>query len=78
MGQKVQPNGIRLGIVKDWNAKWYANSKTYAQTLASDLRIREFLTKKLSNAAVSKIAIDRPAQKLERNHFYSTPWNCYR
>ena len=64
MGQKVHPNGIRLGIVKDWSAKWYANSGNYAQTLASDLKIREFLTKKLSNAAVSKIAIDRPAQNL--------------
>ena len=58
MGQKVQPNGIRLGIVKDWNAKWFANKGAYAQTLASDLRIREFLRKRLSNAAVSKIAID--------------------
>jgi small subunit ribosomal protein S3 len=73
MGQKVQPNGIRLGIVKDWNAKWYASSKNYADTLASDIRIREYLTKKLSNAAVSKIAIDRPAQNLNVTIFTARP-----
>ena len=73
MGQKVHPNGIRLGIVKDWSAKWYANSGNYAQTLASDLKIREFLTKKLSNAAVSKIAIDRPAQNLNVTIFTARP-----
>ena len=64
MGQKVQPNGIRLGIVKDWNAKWYASSSSYADTLASDLRIREFLRKRLAGASVSKIIIDRPAQNI--------------
>ncbi len=63
MGQKVQPNGIRLGIVKDWNAKWYA-SRNYADMLACDLKIREFLRKRLANASVSKIIIDRPAQNM--------------
>ncbi len=73
MGQKVQPNGIRLGIVKDWNAKWYANSSNYAKILASDLKIRAYLTKKLSNAAVSRIAIDRPAQNLNVTIFTARP-----
>ena len=73
MGQKVQPNGIRLGIVKDWNAKWYANSNSYAATLASDIKIREYLTSKLSNAAVSKIAIDRPAQNLNVTIYTARP-----
>ena len=73
MGQKVQPNGIRLGIVKDWNAKWYANSNSYAATLASDIKIREYLTNKLSNAAVSKIAIDRPAQNLNVTIYTARP-----
>ena len=73
MGQKVHPNGIRLGIVRDWNAKWYASNANYAQTLASDIKIREFLTKKLSNAAVSKIAIDRPAQNLNVTIYTARP-----
>jgi len=73
MGQKVQPNGIRLGIVKDWNAKWFANKGAYAETLASDLKIREFLGKRLANAAVSKIAIDRPAQNLNVTIYTARP-----
>ena len=64
MGQKVHPNGMRLGISKDWNTKWYASKKDYASTLESDLRLREFIIKRLGNAAVSKIMIDRPAQNL--------------
>ncbi len=73
MGQKVQPTGIRLGIVKDWNAKWYANSGNYAATLASDLKIRTFLKKRLANAAVSRITIDRPAQNLNVTIFTARP-----
>ena len=64
MGQKVQPNGIRLGIVKDWNAKWYANNSDYAEKLASDLKVREFLNKKLAGAAVSNIVIERPSENM--------------
>lgn len=60
MGQKVNPIGIRLGIVQDWNSKWYA-SKNYAQLLNQDINLRKFLKKKLSGAAVSKIKIERPA-----------------
>ena len=78
MGQKVHPNGIRLGIVKEWNAKWYANKSTYAATLASDLKIREFISRRLSNAAVSKIVIDRPAQNLNITIFTARPGNRYR
>jgi small subunit ribosomal protein S3 len=61
MGQKVHPTGIRLGIVKDWTSKWYADSKHYADLLNNDLMVREFLKKKLSQASVSRIQIDRPA-----------------
>lgn len=60
MGQKVHPTGIRLGIVKDWNSKWYA-SKNYAQLLNQDINLRKDLKKKLMAAAVSKIQIERPA-----------------
>lgn len=61
MGQKVHPIGIRLGIVKDWTSKWYADSKNYANYLYTDLKVREFLRKKLAAASVSAIQIERPA-----------------
>ncbi len=61
MGQKVHPTGIRLGIVKDWTSKWYADSKHYAKLLNNDLEVREYLKKRLSQASVSRIQIDRPA-----------------
>lgn len=62
MGQKVNPTGIRLGIIRDWNSKWYADSKDYASYLYTDLKVREFLRKKLANASVSRIQIERPAR----------------
>ncbi len=62
MGQKVHPTGIRLGIVKDWTSKWYADSKDYADFLYMDLQVRDFLKKKLSQASVSRIQIERPAR----------------
>ena len=61
MGQKVHPTGMRLGIVKDWTSKWYADSKHYADYLNSDLAVRDFLKKKLHQASVSRIQIDRTA-----------------
>lgn len=62
MGQKVHPNGIRLGIVKEHNSKWYAEGAAFADNLNGDLKVREFLRKKLAHASVSKIVIERPAQ----------------
>ena len=61
MGQKVHPVGIRLGIVKDWTSKWYADSKDFADLLNNDLEVRDYLKKRLSQASVSRIQIDRPA-----------------
>jgi len=61
MGQKVHPTGIRLGIVKDWTSTWYADTGDYADYLNSDLKVREFLKKKLAHASVSRIQIERPA-----------------
>jgi small subunit ribosomal protein S3 len=62
MGHKVHPTGIRLGIAKDWNSKWYANKGEYAVYLAADLKVREMLRKKLAAAGISKIQIERPAK----------------
>lgn len=61
MGQKVNPTGFRLGISVDWNSKWYADSRSYAKYLNSDIKVRDFLRKKLATASVSKIKIERPA-----------------
>lgn len=61
MGQKVHPIGIRLGIIKDWTSTWYADSKDYADYLHADIKVREYICKKLSNASVSRIQIERPA-----------------
>ena len=62
MGQKVHPTGFRLGIATDWTSKWYADSADFADFLDEDLKIREFLKKKLAQAAVSRIQISRPAK----------------
>jgi small subunit ribosomal protein S3 len=62
MGQKVHPTGIRLGIVKDWSSKWYASSKDYANYLNTDLKVRSFIKKKLAQASVSEVRIERPAR----------------
>jgi small subunit ribosomal protein S3 len=62
MGQKVHPTGIRLGIVKDHTSVWYADSRSYAKRLVADLEVRKFIQKKLDNASVSRIVIERPAQ----------------
>ncbi len=60
MGQKVHPTGIRLGIVKDWTSRWYANSQNYPVFLLQDLKVREYIQKKLAHASVSRIQINRP------------------
>ena len=64
MGQKVQPNGLRLGIIRDWNARWYAGKHDYAKNLAQDMQVRNYMKKRLANAAVSRITIERPAQNI--------------
>jgi len=61
MGQKVHPTGIRLGIVKDWTSRWYANSQNYPVFLLQDLKVRDYIKSKLAHASVSRIQINRPA-----------------
>jgi len=61
MGQKVHPIGIRLGIVKDWTSKWYADSKNFANFLNLDLKVRDYIKNALKNASVSRVQIERPA-----------------
>lgn len=61
MGQKVHPTGIRLGYIKDWTSRWYASSKDYSAFLFNDLKVREFLKRKLGHASISRVQINRPA-----------------
>jgi small subunit ribosomal protein S3 len=62
MGQKVHPTGIRLGIIRDHNSIWYADTKNYAKNLITDLKARRFVEKKLAHASVARVVIERPAQ----------------
>ena len=73
MGQKVHPTGIRLGIVKKHTSVWYAEGKDYAQYLLADLEVREFIKKKLANASVSRVEIERSAQTAKLTIFTARP-----
>jgi small subunit ribosomal protein S3 len=73
MGHKVHPTGIRLGISKDWNSKWFANKRLYAEYLVADLKVREMLRKKLAQAGISKILIERPAKTARVTIFSARP-----
>lgn len=73
MGQKVNPVGIRLGIVKDWSSRWYASAKEFSDTLCADLKVRDFLRKKLAQAGISRIQIDRPARNAKVTIYTARP-----
>jgi small subunit ribosomal protein S3 len=64
MGQKVNPLGIRLGITRDWSSKWYASKKQFPLLVHTDFRVREFLKRKLQDASVSRVQIERAAKKV--------------
>lgn len=73
MGQKVNPIGIRLGIVKDWTSTWYADPKKYADYLNSDINLREYLFKKYAAASISRIQIERPAKNARVTIYAAKP-----
>jgi len=73
MGQKVNPTGMRLGIVKEHTSVWYADKQTYAEYLLNDLQVRSFLRERLSQASVSRIEIERPAQTARVSIFTARP-----
>ena len=73
MGQKVNPNGLRLGVNKDWKSKWYAEKSDYVTKLNNDIKIREFLVKELADAAVSDIIIERKAERIDVKIFTAKP-----
>ncbi|AWZ49531.1 30S ribosomal protein S3 [Hathewaya limosa] len=73
MGQKVHPHGIRVGVIKDWDSKWYADKKNFADYLVEDNAIREFVKEKHYNAGISKIEVERTAKKVKLNIFTAKP-----
>lgn len=64
MGQKVDPRGLRLGIVRDWDAKWYAGKKDFSNLLLEDVKIRDYIKSKLLAAGISRIHIERTANRV--------------
>ncbi|MBY0754762.1 30S ribosomal protein S3 [Clostridium sardiniense] len=73
MGQKVHPHGLRVGVIKGWDAKWYANKKDFADNLIEDNKIREFVKKELFSAGISKIEIERAAKRVKLNIYTAKP-----
>ena len=65
MGQKVNPNGLRLGINKDWEAKWYSNKKDFSKYLDKDIKLRKYIEENLKNAGIAKVEIERNAKRCE-------------
>jgi small subunit ribosomal protein S3 len=73
MGQKMHPHGLRVGIIKDWSSKWYANSKNFSDYLIEDQKIREYVKKKLFVSGISKIEIERTAKFVKVNVYTAKP-----
>jgi len=73
MGQKVNPHGLRIGIIKDWDTKWYAGSKDYGALLVEDFKIRKYIKKKLYIAGIARIEIERAANKIKLNLHTAKP-----
>ena len=73
MGQKINPVGFRLAVSRNWSSRWYANSRTFAPMLAEDIKVREFLKKKLAHASVGRVLIERPAKDARITIFSARP-----
>ena len=73
MGQKMHPHGLRVGVIKDWNSKWYADKKNYSDYLVEDHKIREYVKKKLFISGISKIEIERTAKFVKVNVYTAKP-----
>src|SRR3954465_8815105 len=73
MGQKIHPTGFRLSVNKDWASRWYANSRNFAAMLNEDLKVRDYLKKKLAHASVGKVVIERPAKDARITIFSARP-----
>ncbi|GAA0716064.1 30S ribosomal protein S3 [Clostridium malenominatum] len=73
MGQKVHPHGLRVGVIKEWDSKWYAGKKNFADYLVEDNSVREFIKNKAYSAGISKIEIERAAKRVKLNIYTAKP-----
>ena len=73
MGQKVNPHGMRVGVIKDWDAKWYADKNKFSKLLKEDLKIREYIKDKMFEAGISRVVIERAAQRLKIDVYTARP-----
>ena len=73
MGQKVNPHGLRIGIIMDWDTKWYANDKNFSELLVEDVKIRKYVKKKLYISGISRVEIERAANKIKVNVHTAKP-----
>ena len=73
MGQKMDPHGLRVGIIKDWDSKWYASKKDFANNLVEDVSIRKYIKKNLFDAGISKVEIERTAKSIKANVYTAKP-----
>ena len=73
MGQKMDPHGLRVGIIKDWDSKWYASKKDFADNLVEDFEIRKFIKKALFVAGISRVEIERTAKSIRANVYTAKP-----
>ena len=75
MGQKTHPKGFRLGVIRSWESKWY-EEKFYAQWLHEDIKLREYIKKKLHSAGISRTEIERAANKVKLSVYTPASWHC--
>ena len=73
MGQKINPTGLRIGVIKDWESRWYANKATFGDTLVEDYELREYLLETLAPAGVPKVEIERTAKSIKANVYTAKP-----
>ena len=78
MGQKVNPIGLRLGINRTWESRWYANSSEYGDLLHEDLKMRDYIFEELKNASVSRVIIERPHKKMPHHNLHGASGCCDR
>jgi len=73
MGQKIHPTGFRLSVSRNWSSRWYASGSAYANMLAEDIKVREYLKKKLKGASVGRVIIERPAKNARVTVYSARP-----
>lgn len=73
MGQKIHPHGLRVGIIKDWDAKWYADKKNFSKFLHEDLKVRKYVKEKMYDAGIARVVIERAANQLKLDIYTARP-----